>query len=170
MKAFLSHSSLDKEFVQEVADQLGRVSCIFDKYSFNNGVEFEESILKYLDVTSVFVFFATQNSLNSFWCDFEIKEALYQKINKNIKKSLVYIISNDLNIGEIPPWLKRALIVVESSPSIIARDINYQLKVISEQYQRPIFLGRGKERELIEDIQLMVEKNQKHLLYLACLV
>jgi len=34
MKAFLSHSSFDKEFVKDVADQLGRTSCIFDKYSF----------------------------------------------------------------------------------------------------------------------------------------
>ena len=84
MKAFLSHSSLDKEFVQEVADQLGRVNCIFDKYSFSSGVEFQDSIIQHLGNSSVFVLFATINSLKSVWCDFEMASALDLKINKKI--------------------------------------------------------------------------------------
>ncbi|EPX4144687.1 TIR domain-containing protein [Vibrio vulnificus] len=44
MKAFLSHSSIDKEIVREVANQLGRVNCIFDEKSFDSGKEFQKSI------------------------------------------------------------------------------------------------------------------------------
>jgi hypothetical protein len=44
MKAFLSHSSLDKEFIREVANKLGRLNCIFDERSFSSGKEFKEEI------------------------------------------------------------------------------------------------------------------------------
>lgn len=152
MKAFLSHSTLDKEFVQEVADKLGRASCIFDKYSFSNGVEFHDSIINHLGNSSVFVLFATINSLNSIWCEFEIANALDLKINKNIGKSLVYIVGNGVGIDKIPAWLRKSLIKHETSPAAIARDIQYQLKEAAEEFQRPIFLGRSKEREAIEDV------------------
>ena len=70
MKAFLSHSSLDKEIVREVANQLNRLNCIFDERSFDSGVEFQKSIGEKLSLSTVFVFFATRNSLDSNWCKF----------------------------------------------------------------------------------------------------
>lgn len=152
MKAFLSHSSLDKEFVQEVADQLGRASCIFDKYSFQNGVEFEKSIIDHLGNSSIFILFATKNSLNSLWCDFEVVNALHQKIHQRIRRAVVYIIGNGVELEKIPVWLRKSLIQHISSPSSIARDIEHHLKEATEDFQRPIFLGRAKEREIIEDI------------------
>jgi len=161
MKAFLSHSSLDKEFVQEVANQLGRVSCIFDKYSFSSGVEFEQSIIHHLGNSSVFVLFATMNSLESLWCDFEVAHALDLKINKQIGKAVVYIIGDGVSLEKIPAWLRKALIRHESSPSAIARDIEHQLKEATEVFQRPIFLGRAKEREVIEDIANPIDGSKK---------
>ncbi len=161
MKAFLSHSSLDKEFVQEVADQLGRVNCIFDKYSFSSGVEFQDSIIQHLGNSSVFVLFATINSLKSVWCDFEMASALDLKINKKIGKSLVYIIGSGVALDGIPSWLKKALIKRETSPSAIARDIEYHLNEAADEFQRPIFLGRSKERELIEDIANPIDGRNK---------
>lgn len=152
MKAFLSHSSMDKEFVQEVADLLGRSNCVFDKYSFSGGVEFERSILKGLKNTSVFVFFATRNSIESLWCEYELQEAFYGKINQAINKTVVYIIGDGVSLERIPLWLKRALIKNESSPSVIARDIQHHLNKSADSYLKPLFLGRSKERELLEDI------------------
>ena len=63
MKAFLSHSSIDKEFVREVANKLGRLHCVFDERSFDAGDKFEDAIRDHLDNSSVFVFFATKDSL-----------------------------------------------------------------------------------------------------------
>ena len=161
MKAFLSHSSLDKEFVQEVADKLGRASCIFDTYSFQNGLEFEQSITQHLVNSSVFVLFATTNSLESLWCEYEIVNALDLKINKKIGRALVYIIGEGVTLDKIPAWLRRALIRNDSSPSSIARDIEYHLKEATEDFQRPIFLGRSKEREVIEDIANPIDGRKK---------
>lgn len=161
MKAFLSHSSLDKEFVQEVADQLGRASCIFDKYSFSSGVEFEQSIIRHLGNSSIFVLFATRNSLDSLWCDFEIANALDLKINKKIGRAVVYIIGDGVSLDRIPTWMKKGLIRHESSPSVIARDIEHRLKEATEDFQRPIFLGRAKEREIIEDITNPIDGRKK---------
>lgn len=152
MKAFLSHSSLDKEFVQEVADQLGRANCIFDKYSFSAGIEFEKSIIEHLGNTSIFVFFATPNSIDSLWCNYEMEEAFYSKINKTLSRAIVFIIGEGVGLDKIPSWLKRALIRTESSPSIIAREIHHHIINAAENYQHPLFLGRARQREILEDI------------------
>jgi hypothetical protein len=37
MKAFLSHSSKDKQFVTAVAKELGRQFCVFDEQVFETG-------------------------------------------------------------------------------------------------------------------------------------
>ena len=39
MKAFLSHSSKDKEFVRAVAVLLQRQYCIYDEWSFDSGTD-----------------------------------------------------------------------------------------------------------------------------------
>jgi len=62
------------------------------------------------------------------------------------------MIGEGISLEKIPAWLKRSLIKKESSPSPIAREIYDFLKVAAENYQQPIFLGRNKERELIEDV------------------
>lgn len=52
MKAFLSHSSQDKEYVRAVFSELGRQYCIFDDQSFETGEELTASINKGLDESS----------------------------------------------------------------------------------------------------------------------
>ncbi|UHJ60294.1 TIR domain-containing protein [Vibrio furnissii] len=151
MKAFLSHSSIDKEIVREVANQLGRVNCIFDEKSFDSGKEFQKSIEEKLSHTTVFVFFATRNSLNSHWCNFELEQAFYSKLKGALKRSIVFILNDEVEIGELPSWLTSALIKKVNSPSAIARDIKLRLEEASEEFQRPVFLGRSRERELLEE-------------------
>ncbi|EGR0829250.1 TIR domain-containing protein, partial [Vibrio vulnificus] len=151
MKAFLSHSSIDKEIVREVANQLGRVNCIFDEKSFDSGKEFQKSIEEKLTHTTVFVFFATRNSLNSHWCNFELEQAFYSKLRGALKRSIVFILNDEIEICELPSWLTSALIKKVNSPSAIARDIKLRLEEASEEFQRPVFLGRSRERELLEE-------------------
>ncbi|MCU8162986.1 TIR domain-containing protein [Vibrio vulnificus] len=151
MKAFLSHSSIDKEIVREVANQLGRVNCIFDEKSFDSGKEFQKSIEEKLTHTTVFVFFATRNSLNSHWCNFELEQAFYSKLKGALKRSIVFILNDEVETCELPSWLTSALIKKVNSPSAIARDIKLRLEEASEEFQRPVFLGRSRERELLEE-------------------
>ena len=67
MRAFLSHSSVDKPYVTLVAKQLGRQYCVFDTYSFDTGEDFREAIRSGLDKSSVFVLFGSIKSLESVW-------------------------------------------------------------------------------------------------------
>ncbi len=152
MKAFLSHSSDDKEFIEEIAIQLGRANCIFDKYSFEVGIEFSASIVEHLTKSSIFVFFASNKSVESLWCNYEQEEAFHLKLKKQIDHSIVFIIQDGVSLDNIPDWLKKSLIKYEKSPAIIAREIHHQIIKSSDKYQSSLFFGRSKEREQLEDI------------------
>lgn len=150
MKAFLSHSSKDKELVSKVAKELGRQFCIFDKLSFENGIEFKQSIEEGLSSSSVFVLFASQNSLKSLWVKHEVTEAWYEKLQENLSTILVYIIDSGVRPADLPEWLQRALISTLNAPNSIARDIKYHLDELIINRSRSYFVGRSKE---IQDLQ-----------------
>ncbi|MBQ4679754.1 toll/interleukin-1 receptor domain-containing protein [Aeromonas dhakensis] len=151
MKAFLSHSSMDKEFVREVANQLGRINCVFDEKSFSSGLEFKTEIERHLENSSVFIFFASKDSLASFWCNFEMEQAFYTKLKGGLSAGIVYLIDPIASHDALPSWLKTRLIKHETSPAAIARDIKYHLSRSADEYQQPIYIGRAKERELLEE-------------------
>lgn len=147
MKAFLSHSSHDKEFVRSVASELGRQFCIFDEQAFETGTEFKESIEHGLDESSIFVFFASRKSLASLWVEFEIEEAWFRRLQKVLDKSIVYIIDGSVEINKFPEWMQRALVSREISPKIIARDIRYHLDELLRERQHIFFYGRSSKIE-----------------------
>lgn len=86
MKAFLSHSSSDKELVRAIANELGRQFCIFDEQAFSTGVDFITSIEEGLSDSSVFVLLASQKALESVWVELELHEVAYRKIQRQIEK------------------------------------------------------------------------------------
>jgi len=145
MKAFLSHSSKDKQLVRSVANKLGRQSCIFDEQAFSNGEEFKTSISRFLEDTSMFVLFASRNSLQSVWVNFEIEEAWFQKLRKNLNKSVVYLIDSSVDASRIPEWLGKARISRYNSAQLIARDIRHHLSELLQERQRPFFVNRTEE-------------------------
>lgn len=66
MKAFLSHSSKDKELVKRVAKGLSH-HCTYDTFSFEVGAKTGDEIVRNLQKDFLFVFFISQNSLKSEW-------------------------------------------------------------------------------------------------------
>jgi tetratricopeptide (TPR) repeat protein len=150
VRAFLSHSSKDKEFVRAVAQEMGRQHCIFDEQAFETGNEFKQSIQNGLDSSSVFVLFASNNSLLSDWVNFEVEEAWYKKLEKNLQKSLVYIITDSIEIEQLPLWLRRAKIQRGNVAKSVAREIRTHLDRLIEERKNP-FVGRT------EDIQALQE-------------
>jgi hypothetical protein len=153
MKAFLSHSSADKSFIRPIADALGRQFCVIDEKSFENGEEFKKSIETGLDESSVFVFFASNNSLKSVWVDFELSEAWFRVLQKQIAKSLVYILDTSVNYSDLPKWLQRAKVGKIASPKVIAREIQEHLNEIAREKQQPYFVGRTAD---IEEMQRLL--------------
>jgi tetratricopeptide (TPR) repeat protein len=150
VKAFLSHSSTDKEFVEAVAKELGRQFCVVDRKSFETGVEFKDSIQKGLDESSVFVLFASEASLKSVWVEFEYKEAWFQVLQKHITQSLVYILDTAIDYSDLPKWLQRAKAVRPVSPKAVAREIREHLDDILREKQQPYFVGRTTDIERIQ--------------------
>ena len=157
MKAFLSHSSKDKEFIREIADKLGRLHSIFDERSFETGKEFQESILDYLEETSIFVFFATKASLESTWVKFELESAFYNKISGKLDKALVYIIDNEISHFDLPQWLQKALVKKIQSPAVIVREIKDHLNKVEQAYQKQYFFGRSNDREKFEELLFPID-------------
>jgi tetratricopeptide (TPR) repeat protein len=150
VKAFLSHSSRDKQLVQAVAKELGRQFCVLDKQAFETGEQLKKSIEQGLDESTVFVLFASRDALKSIWVEFETDEAWYRRLRKDLTKSLVYLTTSDVNVDDLPEWLRRALIRRERSSKVIARDIRHHLEELLRQRQQLYFFGRSEEVEQLE--------------------
>ena len=101
-KAFLSHSSLDKTFVEAVAVRLGRVQVVYDKWCFESGDHFIKAIPEALKGSELFVLFASQASLRSFWVQLETDHAELLLASSVLKKAVVFII-DDAVIVTLPP-------------------------------------------------------------------
>ncbi|MGR9374927.1 toll/interleukin-1 receptor domain-containing protein [Rhizobium leguminosarum] len=72
MKAFLSHSSKDKGYVEEVASLLRPGSYELDSETFDAGLVNSQAIIKSLNRVELFCLFLSENSANSSYVDFEI--------------------------------------------------------------------------------------------------
>ncbi|ORC16182.1 hypothetical protein B1H42_23235 [Enterobacter cloacae subsp. cloacae] len=152
-KAFLSHSWADKEFVRSVAHDLGRQYCVFDEQMFDTSESFKDSIEKHLSDSSIFVLFASKSSLESIWVDFEITEARYQTLLKNMEKAIVFIIDSEVSFGDLPPWLNRAKVLSVNIPKLVSREIRYQIDRNLMATHKQYFEGRTAD---LERFQIMM--------------
>jgi tetratricopeptide (TPR) repeat protein len=150
MKAFLSHSSVDKQLVEAVANELGRQYCVYDARSFDTGDMFKRSIERGLDESSVFVLFASRKALESVWVKFEADEAWFGKLRGSLATSLVYLIEGGLSVDDLPEWLRRAKVIAQIAPKIISRDIRHHLDDLLMKRQQPFFVGRSKDAAALE--------------------
>jgi tetratricopeptide (TPR) repeat protein len=145
IKAFLSHSSKDKEFVEAVARHLGRARVNYDSFTFTSGQDFRDAIAQNLDLSSLFVFFVSRESLASVWCRFELNQAELSKLKGGIRGQLALIIDEQVSYSELPGWMQGARAVHQPGPKRAAREIESALiGQISPDSSRP-FIGRQKE-------------------------
>lgn len=149
-RAFLSHSSTDKEFVRAVASELGRQFCLFDEQVFEDGEEFKNAIETMLDESEAFVLFVGEATLERIWVKFEINEAWYRKLEGSISKALVFLLSPAIQFDDLPAWLSRAKISKVTSPKVTAREIRHHLDELLRAHQQSYFEGRTTD---ISDLQ-----------------
>jgi len=151
VRAFLSHSSTDKEFVRGVVRELGDLACVFDERSFESGAEFRTSIEEHLEDSDVLVLFASKNSIKSDWVKFELDEAWYQKLRGRLSHSLVFLMDDHTHYSDLPTWLQRARVDHIQSAKTAARTIQTLLnRTLAAIRPRP-FVGRGREIKEIEE-------------------
>lgn len=63
IKAFISHSSAQKEFVRNLVENLGRDFCIVDCYNFESAYRTINEIYKKIEQSTVFVLLLSRESL-----------------------------------------------------------------------------------------------------------
>jgi tetratricopeptide (TPR) repeat protein len=141
MKAYLAHSSEDKQYVDIVAKRLGRIHCEYDVKSFPPGFDFRDIIRKSLDKSKIFVLFASKKSIDSTWVKFEISEAEWKTIHEEIAGSIVIIIDDQTVPKDLPKWMQRCLVVTITNPRSavhIIQNFMIQLNIVPHT----IFVGR----------------------------
>lgn len=109
-KVFLSHSSVDKTFVEPIADLLSKQKCVYDKYTFETGEKTLKEIFRNLESSDIFVYFISDSSLDSKWVNAELNKAK-ELLDSNINKlSQIFPIIIDSNIDHkdkrIPSYLR----------------------------------------------------------------
>ena len=156
MKAFLSHSSEDKDFLQVIFDELGD-SAIYDKKSFIPGHKNNEEMANNIAKSDLFVYFISNNSLSSESVKFECDMAMAYN------KKILPIIIDDTDISDerINLHIKKLFNIgkIKGRRKIIAliRSIFYELGE-RQSIKDSIFIGRNGEIGQIEDFLLENKK------------
>jgi tetratricopeptide (TPR) repeat protein len=109
VKAFLSHSSKDKQFVREVAKNLGNLQIEYDEYTFEYVLN-AEAIRRALARSDLFVLFLSENSINSSFVKEEILATLEARARGQIKQVLIFAIDNT-SYRSLPVWLREINVV-----------------------------------------------------------
>lgn len=153
LKCFLSHSSKDKKsYVDLVAKQLGQHNIIYDEFTFEEGNESLEEILKGLGKSQIFVIFISESSLASNWVKLEITKANKALYDGNLKKIFPIIIDDKRTYEDerIPDWIREKYVLKYiSRPNIAFKKIQQKLREISwelhpnNKERNKIFVGRN---------------------------
>lgn len=154
-KVFLSHSSMQKPLIEDVANELGRDFVFLDKYDFESGKIIEEEIEDKINKSDIIVCFLSDEALASSWVQQELLLAR-DLVEENRIIFLPILIDNSVSHEDkrIPRWVHKYLLHYFNSPRLIARKIQQQIRMLSwEKNYVSIFKSRimvGREKDLEE--------------------
>ena len=141
MKAFLSHSSANKDYVGKVFDYLSAARAHYDSVTFDSFQRSYEAIHAAMKDSDVFVFFASPESLASPWVKEEIRIAGDPAtVGKHLERIVVLIgAKRDL----LPPELRQCTAISYSDPGLVARKIeDLLIQLHSRTVPSRPFIGR----------------------------
>lgn len=162
-KAFLSHSSSDKELVEKIALQLGKNNCHYDKFTFEAGRNTLDEIFKGLEDTDVFVLFISNDALNSEWVQREITQARILNSDDRIDRIFPIIIDKTITYKDarIPDWIRKPYnlkifdnqVIILKKIKQLLRENNFK-KYSHLRQMNDLFVGRNEimqefERKII---------------------
>lgn len=175
MRAFLSHSSLDKEhYVAKVAAKLGKDRIVYDEMTFEEGLMSIEEIDRGLEISDVFVVFLSENSINSDWVKYELFRA-NELLKDKSKLKRIYPLIIDARIkyndARIPEWLYennlQFVISSNKATSLILqrlREISYLEHPVLEE-KNNIFVGR---HDIMKGIEVRINDFEKNIPFAFC--
>jgi len=151
-KAFLSHSSKQKGYIDVVASQLSKENIVYDKFNFETGGKTIKEIYRGLNESDIFVLFLSDEALKSDWVDKEISKAELLFKDGKLKKMLPILVDNkiDYKDSRIPQWIKDNYnLQYISRPTKSTERIKQNLRLLSwELYPinkrlNQLFIGRS---------------------------
>lgn len=152
-KLFISHSSVQKPYVELLLQSIGYDYAVVDKYTFESGEELWKEIRTAIDACDFFVYLISEESLKSEWVKHEISY-VRERIDENQISFCPFIIDErvDINHPDIKKWIKNAYLTDHFvHPKSLARLLKKKiLRSIWEQFpslkiQSHLFFGRDQE-------------------------
>ena len=156
MKAFLSHSSADKDFVIQVYDALEPECVWLDRAEIEWGNVFLEKIEAGIKAATDFILFWSRHSARSPWVDVELNMAFMELVlRRAIRLRIVRLDTAELPL-RLEPYHHLS---VADSPTPVTDVIDALREVLAQPTQgtRNRFLNRHSELERIEDMILDLE-------------
>lgn len=148
-RAFISHSSHDKAFVDVIFDQLDRASVIYDHYEFDDGDVLTAEIAARIAECGIFVLLGSKAALNSKWVKLEVNVAQSLRVAGLMNDTLLFTLG-DATHRDFPQWLSYMSIAPAQNPSNVAAAIHEKQLELIERVQNPVFLNRHDEIEEAE--------------------
>jgi tetratricopeptide (TPR) repeat protein len=162
MKAFLSHSSSDKGFVEAVSDLLRPGTFELDSMTFDAGLVNSDAIIDALARSDIFCLFLSNNSAQSSYVDFETLLGVEFFARGGIRKFLAICIDEEA-FSEASSNVKffnvvRRSLTVESTSRLIQGNL-VSASTVTLRQSHP-FLGR---RDEIADLEGQVTDHNRPL-------
>ncbi len=150
MKAFLSHSSKDKDFVRKVYDEIGPMLCEYDEFTFDYTLNVK-AIRASLARSELFVAFLSAQSITSTFVKEEYRQAL-EAMGRGGLTSVMIFALDETSFKELPEWLREFNVVTrQSSPQACARRIQSRLLEVdaAKRDAGMLYLGRDADESIL---------------------
>ncbi len=158
-KIFISHSSVQKPYVEEFLDAVGYDYTIVDKYSFESSEEIWSEIRRCIDECNFFLYLISKEALSSDWVSAELGY-VRDRVDEGKIVFCPIIIDEDVSIEnpKIKPWIKKAYLTNSFvHPRQLARLMRKKImRSIWEQFptlktKEKLFIGRERELHNLEE-------------------
>jgi predicted Zn-dependent protease len=151
-KTFISHSSVDKQIVEQLAEKLQQESIWYDAWDMDLGDVLSDKIEKGIDEAKNFLIILSQDSLKSKWVQYELNMALI----KNLEEADYKILIAKIDDVQVPLRLKPFLLVDCSNEPDIALSIYEKLSksksISSSKTLKRQFVNRHEETDRIQEM------------------
>lgn len=172
---FISHSSIQKTYVEELVKLIGTNYLVVDKYTFESGEKLWEEIRSTINECNHFVFLISKEALVSDWVKQEISY-VRERIDYDAIHFYPVIIDETIGIEEpdIPKWIKKEYLVNKYvNPSILSVLLKRKiLRSVWEEFpslqeQSHLFIGRDEELQELSKLYFENSGTSKNTLIVA---
>lgn len=165
VKAFISHSSSDKEFVKCLVSLLGRDYFRIDCYDFDSAYKTIDEIDRSIESSTIFILLVSKKSLASLWVNTEIDKA--KRILRD--RFWPFIIDREITIDDVPDWISKddtMNLKYFDTPELLARDVQQKFRKIIwgenplTKMRESVIAGRNSDIDKFENKFLSAQGNK----------